>query len=94
MVSLNTNWQTENEEGVQFCRYMIRIMKHNGIWAVPRSGTIFRFDHVNKRIVRVGTGSLRDSITPEQELQIHRRMFKQVGWDVVDEGELKKQENQ
>lgn len=73
---------------------MIRIMKHNGIWAIPRSGTIFQFDHVNKRLVRVGTGSLCDSITPEQELHINRRMFKQVGWDVVDEGELKKKENQ
>lgn len=69
--------EQEPESVLNWCRELCRAMAENGIWGVPRSGVVFRFNKRNKRLVLiVGTEDNPDFIAT-------KRVFAQIGWDVI-----------
>jgi hypothetical protein len=78
MIQLNFETaEKEPEHVLQWCRSLVASMKDNGIWGIPRSGIVFKIDKAAKRLVLVvGNESNEDFIAT-------KRVFKQIGWDVV-----------
>ena len=67
----------EPEHVLQWCRNLVAAAANNAIWGIPRSGIVFRIDKENTRLVLiVGNESNEDFIAT-------KRVFKQIGWDVV-----------
>lgn len=71
----------EPEHVLQWCRNLVAAAANNAIWGIPRSGVVFRIDKENTRLVLVvGTENDDDFIAT-------KRVFKQIGWDVVSRTE-------
>lgn len=83
MVSLNSDFteEAEPEHILAWCRNLVRTMTDGGVWGIPRSGVVFKIDKPNKQLVLiVGTAENPDFIAT-------KRVFKQIGWDVVTKKE-------
>lgn len=84
MVCLNNQ---EPESTLAWCRELVRTIRHNGVWGIPRSGIVFKIDKKKKcLILTVGEESNPDFIATH-------RVFGQIGWDVVTEAEYKDRTN-
>jgi len=71
----------EPEHVLQWCRNLVAAAANNAIWGIPRSGVVFRIDKENTRLVLVvGTENDDDFLAT-------KRVFKQIGWDVVSRTE-------
>ena len=71
----------EPEHVLQWCRNLVAAAANNAIWGIPRSGVVFRIDKKNTRLVLVvGTENDDDFLAT-------KRVFKQIGWDVVSRTE-------
>ena len=82
MIQLNFETaEKEPEHVLQWCRNLVAAAANNAIWGIPRSGVVFRIDKENTRLVLVvGTENDDDFIAT-------KRVFKQIGWDVVSRTE-------
>lgn len=82
MVSINNNFELDHpsDDVLEFCKNIVRVIADGGVWGIPRSNTIFRLDHKNKRLVLINAGNDDDS-----DFLATQRVFKHIGWDVVEE---------
>jgi hypothetical protein len=82
MVDFNKTNDVDNPSPavLDWCRNIVRVIAHNGVWGIPRSGTIFRIDQTNKRLVLITPGNDDDS-----DFDATKTVFKHIGWDVVKE---------
>lgn len=71
--------EREPEAVLAWCRNLVRILKDGGVWGIPRSGVTFKVDKQNQRLVLV-VGTAKDD-----DFLATKRVFKQIGWDVVAE---------
>lgn len=65
-----------------WCENLVRTIKDGGVWGIPRSGTMFRVDHTNKRLVCTSLGFVDDG-----DFLATKQNFAHIGWDVVMESE-------
>jgi len=75
-------------EDVAWCRQLIRVTKDGGVWGIPRSGTAFRIDKNNNRLVLVVPGN-----DDGEDFAATKTHFAVIGWDVVMDAKLKEQSN-
>ena len=82
MVALNNGFELEHppEDVLEWCRNIVGIISEGGIWGIPRSNTVFRVEHKNKRLVLVIPGD-----DDGKDFQATKKVFKHIGWDVVKE---------
>lgn len=65
-------------EHLRWCENLVRTIKHNGIWGIPRSQLVFQIDHEKKQL-RLVSGD------PEHpDVAATRHIFSYLGWDVDD----------
>jgi hypothetical protein len=84
MVALNKdNNEAPTPENVEWCRQLIRITKDGAMWGIPRSGTTFRIDKTNKRLVLMIPGN--DDGADFAATKAH---FDCIGWAVVTPEEI------
>ena len=81
MVSLNNNFELDNpsEDVLAWCQNLVRTLADGAVWGIPRSGTVFRIDKKNKKLVRITAGD-----DDEADFLATQRVFKRIGYDVVD----------
>lgn len=85
MVALNSQPDDAPKAAdVEWCRHLIRITKNGAVWGIPRSGTTFRIDKDNNRLVLVIPGN--DDGADFAATKTH---FACIGWDVVTEEEAR-----
>lgn len=80
------NFNTDNNEEeqnndtniIEWCTQIVRTIKDGGIWAIPRSQTVFRVDHKRKQLVLVTAGTDNDA-----DFDATKHWFKKIGWSVV-----------
>ena len=85
MVAFNKNVfddDTPPEHILEWCRNCVRIIHDGGIWGIPRSGTTFRVDHKNHKLILVNPGC-----DDGDDFRATKHVFKFIGWDVVKETE-------
>lgn len=71
----------EPEAVLDWCRNLVRTLKDGGVWGIPRSGIVFTIDKKNQRLIlKIGEKTNEDFIAT-------RRVFRQIGWDVVTNDE-------
>lgn len=71
----------EPEDVLNWCRNLVRVLQHGAVWGIPRSGVVFKIDkHKKCLILKVGQEIDPDFIAT-------RRVFAQIGWDVLTEAE-------
>jgi hypothetical protein len=84
MVALNSN--NLNPEDIPpphvlaWCENLVRIMADGATWGIPRSGTTFRIDKPNKRLVLVIAGQ-----DDNADFYATKHTFSFIGWDVIKE---------
>ena len=88
MVALNNDPRPEDQtppppEVIAWCKNLVRILKDGAVWGIPRSGTTFRIDKENKRLVLVVPGEDGDD-----DFYATRYNFGFIGWSVVTPEEL------
>lgn len=82
MVAFNTSFLDDGPPPLavlRWCKQLVRVLKHGGVWGIPRSETLFRVDHVNKKLVCIGLGPDGD----DSDFYATQRVFKHIGWGVV-----------
>ena len=47
-LKMETDWEPD-EEQLEWTRQFVNMLKNNGVWAIPASGTIVTFDKRNMR---------------------------------------------
>lgn len=78
MVALNvSDNDTPPKHVLDWCRELVRVIKHDGIWGIPRSNTVFKIDQNNKQLVLVA-GDETDG-----DFIATKMVFAHIGWDVV-----------
>lgn len=83
MVALNYNPEElppPTPDVIAWCENLVRITIDGGVWGIPRSGTTFRIDKKNKRLVLVIPGNDNDA-----DFLATKHNFAFIGWDVVKE---------
>ncbi|NBT75139.1 hypothetical protein EBZ80_18285 [bacterium] len=82
MVSLNNEFELDHpsENVLEWCRNIVRVIADGGVWGIPRSHTIFRVDHKNKRLVLLAPGN-----DDGADFEATKRVFKHIGWDVTED---------
>jgi hypothetical protein len=73
-------WDTDTPEGlanaVEWMKQHVARIADGGTWLIPRSGSIVKIDHQNKRATRIA------GLLPEPSTQ---KVFEAMGWTWVDE---------
>lgn len=77
MVALNSN-NVPPEHVLEWCRNLVRAAADDAVWGIPRSGTTFRIDKKNQRLVLLIAGFDGDS-----DFEATKHVFSFIGWDVV-----------
>jgi hypothetical protein len=86
MISINRldgpHSQPDDEEPPQaeidaWCANMVRVMKDGGVWGIPRSELVFKFDQPNKTMLLVSGNPMHPDFYATQ------KAFARVGWSVV-----------
>lgn len=62
----------------EWCRNLVRVIKHGGMWGIPRSGVVFEIDQTNKRLI------LKTGDPDNPDVHATRHNFSYIGWDVID----------
>lgn len=70
------------EHILEWCRQTVRVIADGGVWGIPRSGTTFRVDHKNKKLILIVAGC-----DDGGDFQATKHVFKFIGWDVIKENE-------
>lgn len=65
------------EEIDEWCRNIARIIRDGGVWGIPRSGLVFKFQHKNKTMVLVSGNPLHPDFDATQ------KAFGRIGWRVM-----------
>lgn len=82
MVSFN-NEEKESPAVLNWCRNLVDTLRDGGVWGIPRSGIVFKVDKKKQcLILTVGEETNEDFIAT-------RRVFRQIGWDVLTQDESK-----
>ena len=77
MVALNSN-NVPPEHILEWCRNLVRTLTDGGVWGIPRSGTVFRVDKTNQKLILLTAGHDDDS-----DFFATQEVFSHIGWDVV-----------
>ena len=82
MVALNNGFELEHPkpEVLEWCRNIVRVIAHGGVWGIPRSGTIFRIDQHDKKLVLIAPGN-----DDGADFEATKKVFKHIGWDVTED---------
>lgn len=80
MVALPADNEEPTEHVLEWCRNLVRVMHDGAVWGIPRSGTTFRIDKKNKKLVLIMAGHDNDS-----DFKATQHVFSFIGWDVVKE---------
>jgi len=56
----------------------VRVIHDGGVWGIPRSGTTFRVDHKNHKLILVNPGDDDDA-----DFRATKHVFGFIGWSVV-----------
>ncbi len=70
------------EHILEWCRQTVRVIADGGVWGIPRSGTTFRVDHKNHKLILVTPGC-----DDGGDFRATKHVFKFIGWDVIKENE-------
>lgn len=83
MVSLNRdNFHVPPPNVLAWCRNLVTAAAENAIWGIPRSGTTFRIEKAQKRLVLVIEGNDNDD-----DFKATKHVFSFIGWRVVRESD-------
>jgi hypothetical protein len=82
MVGFNSN-NVPPDHVLEWCRNLVRISAQDAVWGIPRSGTVFRIDKKNKRLVLLQAGQDSDS-----DFDATQHVFSFIGWDVVRQEDI------
>lgn len=84
MVAFNNkvNHVVSKEFSENWSKNLINSIEEDGIWTVPRSGSVFRVEHSKKRLVLLSGDTEFGS-----DFQVIRTVFEDIGWDVIKEKE-------
>lgn len=74
---MSTQPEQEPPEVLNWCRNLVATIRHGGSWGIPRSGIIFKIDQEQKRLILVVGEETNDDFLAS------KRVFAQIGWDVV-----------
>jgi hypothetical protein len=80
---MGTPIEREPEAVLDWCRNLVRVMADGAVWGIPRSGVVFKIDK-NKKCLILTVGEEDDP-----DFLATRRVFGQIGWDVVTAAEYK-----
>jgi hypothetical protein len=64
------------EHILDWCRNLVRTIRHNGVWGIPRSQLVFRIDQNQKKLILV------EGETSDGDFIATKQVFKHIGWDV------------
>lgn len=65
-----------------WCRNHLAVIQDGGVWGIPRSGTIFKVDHKNKRLILMTAGN-----DAGDDFRATRHVFRYIGWTVIRQNE-------
>lgn len=88
MVSLNSN-NVPPEHVLEWCRNLVRAAAQDAAWGIPRSGTLFRIDKTNKRLILVIPG-----FDDGDDFRATQHVFSFIGWDVITQEDLADEQKQ
>lgn len=88
MVSLNSN-NVPPEHVLEWCRNLVRAAAQDASWGIPRSGTLFRIDKTNKRLILVIPG-----FDDGDDFRATQHVFSFIGWDVITQEDLADEQKQ
>lgn len=83
MVAFNKkaeSFEQPPEHILEWCRQTVRVIADGGVWGIPRSGTVFRIDHKNKKLILISPGEDNGD-----DYNATKHVFKFIGWSVVKE---------
>lgn len=93
MVAINSNNIDPRDvpppEVLAWCENLVRVTAHNGVWGIPRSGTVFRIDQHKKQLVLVSPG-----FDDYSDFEATKHTFSFIGWGVVTAEEARDDEKQ
>jgi len=69
--------QKEPEPVLNWCRNLVNTLRDRGMWGIPRSGLVFQIDKKKNRLV------LTSGDETNSDFSETRRVFAQIGWEVV-----------
>lgn len=80
MVALNIDRNDDRppEHILAWCRNHMALIQDGGVWGIPRSGTAFRVDKKNKRLILLTEG--RDD---DADFYATKHVFRYIGWEVL-----------
>ena len=82
-LDVNPNDFPPSPEVLAWCETLVSIMADGAVWGIPRSGTLFRIDKKNKRLICSALGANND----DSDFLATKQNFAYIGWDVVMENE-------
>jgi hypothetical protein len=88
MVSLNSN-NVPPEHVLEWCRNMVRAAAQDASWGILRSGTVFRIDKVNERLILVVPG-----FDDGDDFRATQHVFSFIGWDVITQKDVDNEQEQ
>jgi len=66
-----------SEDVLDWCRTLVAMIADGGVWGIPRSGVMFKFDKAAKRMtLTMGKADDPDVIATKE-------VFSHIGWTVV-----------
>jgi hypothetical protein len=89
MVAFNSQFKPAErppEHILEWCRNHMRIIHDGGVWGIPRSGTTFKVDKTNKRLIEIIPGH-----DDGADFNATKHVFSFIGWDVITEKEADEQ---
>lgn len=66
----------EQEQVLSWCRNLVASLRDGGVWAIPRSGLVFRLDKGSKTLSLI-SGSVFDA-----DFEATKQAFALIGWKV------------
>lgn len=71
---MDINTKQGMKDAKAWMQNLISMVKDDGMWAVPRSGTIIRFDKTNKQAI------VTHQTTPDISIE---RVLEAMGWEIT-----------
>ena len=88
MVSLN-NHDIPSKSVLDWCRNMVRMAAQNAVWGIPRSGTTFQIDKLNKRLILILPG-----FDDGDDFRATKHVFSFIGWNVITQEDVDNEQRQ
>jgi len=81
MIAINQEFAPDKppKHVLDWCENLVRAAAQNAVWGIPRSGTVFRIDKENKKLILITPGK------DDSDFYATKRVFSFIGWDVIRE---------